>query len=82
MDLPFGQYSAPKIFYLNNTVYVSVTDTEAQKVYLFYSDGQAVPGFPVYGTSAIDLNNADKDKAIEFVVQAEDKDLLIYKIKQ
>ena len=71
MDLPFGQYSAPKIFYLNNIVYVSVTDTEAQKVYLFYSDGRAVPGFPVYGTSAIDLSNADKDKAIEFVVQAE-----------
>ena len=82
VDLPFGQYSAPKIFYLNNTVYVSVTDTEAQKVYLFYSDGQAVPGFPVYGTSAIDLSNADKDKAIEFLVQAEEKDLLIYKIKQ
>ena len=81
VDLPFGQYSAPKIFYLNNIVYVSVTDTEAQKVYLFYSDGRAVPGFPVYGTSAIDLSNADKDKAIEFVVQAEDKDLLIYKIK-
>ena len=81
VDLPFGQYSAPKIFYLNNIVYVSVTDTESQKVYLFYSDGRAVPGFPVYGTSAIDLSNADKDKAIEFVVQAEDKDLLIYKIK-
>jgi len=81
VDLPFGQYSAPKIFYLNNIVYVSVTDTEAQKVYMFYSDGRAVPGFPVYGTSAIDLSNADKDKAIEFVVQAEDKDLLIYKIK-
>ena len=81
VDLPFGQYSAPEIFYLNNIVYVSVTDIEAQKVYLFFSDGRPVPGFPVYGTSAIDLSNADKDNALEFLVQAEEKDILIYKIK-
>ena len=81
VDLPFGQYSAPEIFYLNNIVYVSVTDIEAQKVYLFFSDGRPVPGFPVYGTSAIDLSNADKDNALEFLVQAEEKDVLIYKIK-
>ena len=71
VTLPYGRYSAPQIFYLNNIVYVSVTDVEAQKVYLYYSDGKAVSGFPVYGVSAIDLNNADKDKALEFVVQGE-----------
>ena len=80
VTLPYGRYSAPQIFYLINIVYVSVTDVEAQKVYLYYSDGKAVSGFPVYGASAIDLNNADKDKALEFVVQGESKDLLIYQI--
>ena len=80
VTLPYGRYSAPQIFYLNNIVYVSVTDVEAQKVYLYFSDGKAVSGFPVYGISAIDLNNADKDKALEFVVQGESKDLLIYQI--
>ena len=80
VTLPYGRYSAPQIFYLNNIVYVSVTDVEAQKVYLYYSDGKAVSGFPVYGVSAIDLNNADKDKALEFVVQGESKDVLIYQI--
>ena len=80
VTLPYGQYSVPQIFYLNNIVYVSVTDVEAQKVYLYYSDGKAVSGFPVYGVSAIDLSNADKDKALEFVVQGENKDLLIYEI--
>ena len=78
--MPYGRYSAPQIFYLNNIVYVSVTDVEAQKVYLYYSNGKTVSGFPVYGVSAIDLNNADKDKALEFVVQGESKDLLIYQI--
>ena len=80
VTLPYGRYSSPQIFYLNNIVYVSVTDVEAQKVYLYYSDGKAVSGFPVYGVSAIDLNNADKDKALEFVVQGESKDVLIYQI--
>ena len=80
VTLPYGRYSAPQIFYLNNVVYVSVTDIEAQKVYLYYSDGKAVSGFPVYGVSAIDLKNADKDKALEFVVQGESKDLLICQI--
>ncbi len=80
VSLPYGQYTAPRIFYLNNTIYVSVTDIDAQKVYLYYSNGKAISGFPVYGVAAMELNNADKDKALEFVVQGESKDLLIYKI--
>lgn len=80
ISLPFGTYSAPRIFYLNNTIYVSVTDTEAQKVHLFFSDGKTVPGFPVYGNSTADMVNADKDKAVEMIVQSSEKDLSIYKI--
>lgn len=80
VTLPYGQYTTPKIFYLNNTLYVTVTDLETQKVYLYYSNGKAVSGFPVYGTSSIDLANANKDKALEFVVQGESKDVLIYSI--
>jgi len=81
VSLPYGQYTPPKIFYLNNILYISITDLEAKKVYLFLSDGSPVTGFPVYGTSAIDLVNADKDKALEFVVQSETKDVLIYEIR-
>ena len=80
VTLPFGDYTPPKIFYLNNTLYFSTTDTSEQKVYLFYSNGEAVPGFPVYGKSAIDIANSDKDKALEMVVAAEDNNLLIYEI--
>lgn len=80
VSLPYGVYSDPKIFYLNNTIYVSITNIEDEKVYLYLSDGQLVNGFPVYGTSAIDLANADKDKGLEFVVQSESNELLIYEI--
>lgn len=81
VTLPYGAYTAPKIFYLNNIIYVSVTDRETEKVYLFYSNGTPVNGFPVYGNTAIDLANADKDNALELLVQSETNDILVYKIK-
>ena len=37
-------------------------------------------GFPVYGSSVIDLENADDDKALEMVVQSEASSFLIYQI--
>ncbi len=80
VNLPYGEYTPPKIFYLNNTLYFSTTDTTDQKVYLFYSNGKAVEGFPVYGKSAVDLSNSDKDKALEMVVATEDNSILIYEI--
>tara|TARA_B100001175_G_scaffold317812_1_gene336664 strand:- start:401 stop:2803 length:2403 start_codon:yes stop_codon:yes gene_type:complete len=80
VKLPYGEYTPPKIFYLNNTLYFSTTDTANQRVYLFYSNGESVEGFPVYGKSAVDLSNSDKDKALEMVVASEDSNILIYKI--
>ena len=80
VTLPFGSYTSPKIFYLNNTLYISTTDKEAQKVYLFFSNGTAVEGFPVYGNSAVDLSNSDKDKGLELLVASEDNSLLVYEI--
>ncbi|MEC8635983.1 MAG: ribonuclease HII, partial [Bacteroidota bacterium] len=80
VKLPYGKYTPPKIFYLNNTLYYSTTNSEDQKVYLFYSNGEAVKGFPVYGKSAVDISNSDKDKALEMVVATEENSILIYEI--
>ena len=80
VKLPFGKFTPPKIFYLNNTLYFSTTDKSEKKVYLFYSNAKAVEGFPVYGKSAVDITNSDKDKALEMVVATEDNSLLIYEI--
>lgn len=80
VELPFGKYTPPKIHYINNTIYVSISDLDTQKVYLFYSNGATVSGFPVYGGSVIDLENADDDKALEALVQSEATSFLIYQI--
>jgi hypothetical protein len=80
VELPFGNYTAPKIHYINNTIYVTLTDLDTQKVYAFYSNGTSVNGFPVYGNSKVALTNADDDKALEMVVQSEEDSFLIYQI--
>ncbi|NJW55110.1 hypothetical protein, partial [Salinimicrobium oceani] len=64
----------------NNKVYVSVTDLQAHKVYLFDSNASLLPGFPIYGNSNIDLSNADDDAALELVVQGEENGVLVYEV--
>ena len=81
ITLPFGNYTDPKIFYLDNVLYITTTDIEAQKVYLYYSNGTAVPDFPVYGIGAADVSLNNKKKP-QLVVKAENNNLLIYQINR
>lgn len=78
--LDLGVYSKPSIFYLNDKIYVSVTDIQNQKVYLF--DSQAVPiqNFPIYGSSRIDMADIDNNKKPELVVKEQDNSLTVYNI--
>ncbi len=80
VTLPFGNYTAPKLFYLQNTIYITTTDKDAEKAYLFYSNGLPVEGFPVHGIGPADLTNADDDKALELVVQVDNNGFMIYQI--
>ena len=65
---------------IKNTLYITITDIDAQKVYLFYSNGTPVGGFPVYGISSADISNADRDNAIELTVLSNDDEILVYQI--
>lgn len=80
LELDFGNYTAPKIFYINNKIYVSVTDLQAQKVLLFDSQGKSIDNFPVYGNSSIELDNIDKDSNLEFITKGEPNSILLYEI--
>ncbi len=82
IELDFGLYTDPKIFVLNNKLYFQVTDTQSKRVFLFDSNGDLLSGFPVYGTSEIDLNNIDGDRNLEIVVKGEDDTLLLYEVKE
>ncbi len=80
LELDFGAYSNPQIFYINNKIYVAITDVQSKKVYLYDSNAELFPNFPVYGNSVISLGNMDKDPNLEFTVQGEENSILIYQI--
>jgi len=80
LNLDLANYTAPKLFYINNKIYVSVTDVQNQKILLYDSNAEMIENFPVYGTSSIDLNNIDTDNKLEFVTKGESNNILVYKI--
>ncbi|MFD2824433.1 ribonuclease HII [Lacinutrix iliipiscaria] len=80
LELDFGNYDRPKLFYINDKIYVSVTDLQTQKIYLFDSNAKQLSNFPVYGNSAIELNNMDKDRNLEFVTKGDSNSIIIYEI--
>jgi REP element-mobilizing transposase RayT len=80
VELDLGVYSKPKIFYIKDKIYVAVTDIQNQKIYLFDSNAVAIPHFPLFGTSVIDLADMDGDKKLELVAKDMDNSLIVYKI--
>jgi hypothetical protein len=80
IELDYGNYTKPDIFYINDKIYVSVTDLQVKKIYLFDSQGQSIDNFPVYGNSKIALDNIDKDRNLEFVTKGDNNSIIIYQI--
>ena len=80
IDLDFGVYTAPKIFYINDKIYVTVTDLQAKKGYLFDSQAKAIANFPIFANSNLELLNIDRDSAIEVITKGDDNSLIIYEL--
>ncbi|MBT8321045.1 MAG: ribonuclease HII, partial [Eudoraea sp.] len=80
ITLDLGVYTAPKIFYLYDKIYVSVTDLQTEKVYLFDSQTKGIPGFPVFGTDAMRLDDVDNNRRLELVTKGQGNDLILYRM--
>ncbi len=80
IELDFGIYTAPKIFYLNDKIYVSITDLQTKKVYLFDSLGKEINNFPVFGNSSIELAKINSGKGLEFVTKGGSNSILLYQL--
>jgi hypothetical protein len=79
-ELDYGQYAAPKLFYINDKIYVTITDLQSNKIYLYDSQSKLQQNFPVYGNSPIELDNIDKDINLEFVTKGENNSIILYQI--
>ncbi|WP_298503631.1 ribonuclease HII [uncultured Maribacter sp.] len=80
VELDLGVYNKPQIFLIHNKMYIGVTDIQNQNIYLFDSQANLLPNFPIFGTSAIDLIDMDGDKKPELVTKDNDNSIVVYKI--
>lgn len=80
VELELGVYTTPKIFYIYDKIYVTVTDIQNQKIYLYDSQARPISNFPVYGNSVIDMVDMDGDKKLEFVAKDQENSIIVYKI--
>ena len=80
VELELGVYSKPKIFYIYDKIYVGVTDIQNHQIYLFDSQAEPIPNFPIFGSSLIDLTDMDNDKKLELVAKDQDNSLIVYTI--
>lgn len=80
VELDLGVYTAPKIFYIYDKIYVAVTDIQSQKIYLFDSQAKSISNFPVFGNSMIDLADIDNDRKLELVAKDQENSIIVYKL--
>ncbi|WP_422083562.1 ribonuclease HII [Ulvibacterium sp.] len=78
VELDLGVYLPPKIFYIYDKIYVTLTDIQNQRVYLFDSNAKPIPNFPIVGTSPIDLGDVDNNRRLEVVVKDQDNSFVLY----
>lgn len=78
-ELDYGLYTKPQIHQLNERVLISFTDTQAGKIYLFNDQAELLPGFPIYGKTAIDLYENAQNELV-FTCLGEDNAVLVYKL--
>lgn len=75
VELDFGDYTKPQLFYSNNKIFVATTDLQTQKIYVFNSNAKLLPNFPVFGNATIDLKNTNN---LEIITKGDAKSILFY----
>ncbi|MCF6306554.1 MAG: hypothetical protein L3J09_01215 [Flavobacteriaceae bacterium] len=81
VELPFGIYTAPRITIVNRKTFISIIETQENKVYVYNKTGTLLSGFPVFGTSSIDLGDANKNGKINFITKGGTKEILLYEVR-
>ena len=80
VELPFSRYSKPKIFIDSETTLVSITDLTNNEIYLYRGSGELIEGFPIKGSSVIDLRDSDNDGKTEIISMIDNFSVVSYEI--
>jgi hypothetical protein len=74
-ELPLGLYTKPQIFSINRNSYITITETQEKKVYVFDKNAALLNGFPVYGISAASMGEANPKN---LVVKGDNNSVVFY----
>ena len=79
IELPFGMYTNPRVYYANKKGYITTTETQEKKTYLYNFDGVLLRGFPVYGASSAGVIATNKNVFV--LTKEDDTKCIVYQIK-
>ncbi|MBT8184632.1 MAG: ribonuclease HII, partial [Eudoraea sp.] len=81
VELPFGIYTEPALFRAKRTTYITITETQENKVYIYNTSGELISGFPVYGSSIAELSADNRTKNIRLLVAGEANEIILYEVQ-
>ncbi len=81
IELPFGIYTQPALYRVNRKTYITVTETQEKKVYVYGTLGNLLSGFPIYGTSAAALCDINGNGKLHLLVMGTEKEVILYQIQ-
>ena len=80
IELPFGIYTTPRVYYANKKGYITTTETQEKKTYLYNFDGALLNGFPVYGATSAEVIASNKNVFV--LTKEDDTKCIVYQIKE
>src|SRR5690625_385510 len=81
IELPFGLYTDPSIYRVGNQTYVTLTDTQESRVYVYDAKGELLQGFPVYGKAKAFIADASRNGRPNLIVETDDQILTQYSVE-
>ena len=79
--IDFGIYSHPSITEVNKETFISITDSQNEKVYLFNKELEGIPKFPIYGTGAAKLQDMNGNGELNILCQQNKQTIVVYGMK-
>lgn len=79
-ELELGVYTPPQLFYINDIIYVAVTDLQSQQVHVFRSTAEALAGFPIEGSGLTDMADMDNDRQVELLTPYRKNSIRVYRV--
>lgn len=77
-SLPLGIYSKPRIFKIHRKTYITLTETQEKKVYVFDTNAQLLAGFPIYGSSEASMAPASGNNVINLSTKGDSDSVILY----